>query len=117
MDLERKDFKKKLKYLEDVQKEKGSSAAVFKLKEQIMGSKKTGQEAVCMEDPETGEIIVEREKLKEASVRYKEYKRKFEIMEKLHDISSMEGSTEGIKLTEDDFQNLMNHLSRKNKGK
>ena len=61
MDLERKEFEKKLKYLENVRKEKGGSAAVFKLKEQIMGSKKNGQGAVCVEDPETGKIIVERE--------------------------------------------------------
>ena len=128
VDLGRKEFEKKLKYLENIQKEKGGSAAVFKLKEQIMGSKKAGQEAVCMEDPETGEIIVERGKLKEASVRYvanlltnrdpkEEYKREFKIMEKLHDIRSMEQSSEEIKLTEEDFKNLLKHLSGKNKGK
>ena len=77
---------------------------------------------------ETGKIIVEREKLKEASVRYvsnlltnrvpkEEYKREFEIMEKLHDLRSIEESSEEVELSEDDFHNLLLHLSKKNKGK
>ena len=59
-----KEYEKKLHYLEKLKKEKGTSAAVFKLKDKIVGSKKISQEAVSMKDPDTGEIIVENEKLK-----------------------------------------------------
>ena len=52
-------MRKKLHYLKKLKKEKGTSAAVFKLKEKIVGSKKISQEAVSMKDPDTGEIIVE----------------------------------------------------------
>ena len=91
------DFEKKLKWLEDIKYNKGSSAAIFKLKEQILGSKKEGPEAVSMEDPETGQIIVEKEELKKASVKYvsnlltnrlpkEEFKIEFKLMENLHDL-------------------------------
>ena len=60
LDLERKEFEKKLQYLDELQKKKGSSAAIYKLKEKILGSKKGGQEAVSMEDPETGQTLVEK---------------------------------------------------------
>ena len=53
-----------LEEIYNIHNKKGSSAAIFKLKEQILGSKKSGQDAVCMEDPDTGQIIVERESLK-----------------------------------------------------
>ena len=92
-----KEFEKKLANLSEVKKTKGRSAAIFKLKESILGSKKVGQEAVAMEDPENGMLIVEKEKLKEASSKYVsklltnrdpkcEYKREFEFMESLHTI-------------------------------
>ena len=70
LELERNEFEKKLKCLADIHNKKGRSAAIFKLKEQILGSKKSGQDAVCMDDPDTGQIIVEKESLKNASVRY-----------------------------------------------
>ena len=54
----------------ELKKVKGSSAAIYKLKEKILGSKKISQEAVSMIDPETGLMIVEKEKLKEASCKY-----------------------------------------------
>jgi hypothetical protein len=53
-----------------LKEEKGKSAAVFKLKEKIVGSKKVCQEAITMKDPLSGELIFENEKLKEASVKY-----------------------------------------------
>ena len=95
-----KEYEKKLHYLNKLKKEKGTSAAVFKLKEKIVGSKKISQEAVSMKDPDTGEIIVENEKLKEASVKYvsnlltnrspkDEFKEEFKVMESLHEARMM----------------------------
>ena len=128
LELERNEFEKNLKYLADIRNKKGSSAAIFKLKEQILGSKKSGQDAVCMEDPDTGQIIVEKESLKNASVRYvsklltnrdpkEEYKAEFQIMENLHEIRLDEKFNEDIELTKDDFQKLLKQLSRKHKEK
>ena len=88
------DYEKKLHYLDKLKKEKGKSAAIFKLKEKIVGSKKTTQEAVVMKDPESGELIVENDELKKASVKYvsklltnrnpkEEFKEDFCLMESL----------------------------------
>ena len=68
LEYQLKDYEHKLQCLKKLKEEKGRSAAVFKLKEKIVGSKKLSQEAVTMKDPETGDIIVENDKLKEASV-------------------------------------------------
>jgi CRISPR/Cas system-associated protein Csx1 len=92
-----KDYEKKLKYLDKVKKEKGKSAAIFKLKEKIVGAKKQTQEAVTMKDPESGELIVENDELKKASVDYVsklltnrspkvEFKDDFYLMESLQNI-------------------------------
>ena len=63
-----KDYEKKLSSLKQLQSEKGKSASIFRLKEKIVGSKKVSQEAVSMKDPVSGELIVDNDKLKEASV-------------------------------------------------
>ena len=52
-----KNYEKKLSDLKRLKTEKGRSAGVFKLKEKIVGSKKTNQEAVTMKDPDSGELI------------------------------------------------------------
>ena len=120
-------FEKKLKDLSEIRKEKGASAAVFKLKENILGSKKVGQEAVSMEDPQTGNLIMNKEDLKKASIKYvsslltnrnpkDEYKEEFEIMESLHEVRAQE-EHEIDELTETDFRNLIKQLTKKNKEK
>ena len=97
-----KEYEKKLHYLNKLKKEKGSSAAVFKLKEKIVGTKKISQEAVSMKDPDTGEIIVENDKLKEASIKYvsslltnrspkEEFEEEFKVMESLHEVKNEGG--------------------------
>ena len=55
--LQREHYEKKLEYLKDLKKEKGKSAAIFKLKEKVVGSKKEGMESVSMNDPITGQMI------------------------------------------------------------
>ena len=127
VERQRNEFEKKLAYLNDLKKEKGSSAALYNLKEKILGSKKCSQEAVSMEDPETGSMIVEKSKLKEASISYvaklltnrepkEEYKAEFEIMENLHDIRRLE-SDNNEEFTESDFEDLIKQLEKKNKSK
>ena len=59
LEYQMKDYEKKLYNLNKLKTEKGKSAAVFKLKNKIVGTKKVSQEEVPMKDPITGELIVE----------------------------------------------------------
>ena len=115
-----KGYEMKLYQLEQLKKEKGNSAAIFRLKEKIVGSKKVSQEAVTMKDPETGEIIVESEKLKEASVKYVSnlltnrvpkdaFKKEFHLMESLNELrmNDLSNSEE-----EKDFQEFLKQISK-----
>ena len=61
---QRKEFEKELKDLKDIQKKKGKSAAIFNLKEKVIGQKKAGQEATIMKDPKTKDILTSRTKIK-----------------------------------------------------
>ena len=125
---QRKDFEKKLKCLDEIKKKKGNSSAIFKLKEQLLGSKKAGPEAVSMEDPRTGLMIVEKKKLKEASVNYvsnlltnrlpkEEYQQEFQAMENLHDLRIAENENNDEELTKDDFEDFLKQMTKKNKDK
>ena len=70
LEKQRQDYEAKLDYLKEVKKGKGKSAAIFKLKDKIVGSKKEGMESVSMNDPITGDMICDPEELKKASVVY-----------------------------------------------
>ena len=59
-----------MEYLKNIKKEKGKSAAIFKLKEKVLGSRKEGWEGLSMNHPETGDMICDPEELKKASVDY-----------------------------------------------
>ena len=101
IEYQMKDYEKKLKYLDKVKKEKGKSAAIFKLKEKIVGAKKQTQEAVTMKDSESGKLIVENDELKRASVDYVsklltnrspkvEFKDDFYLMKSLQKLTALE---------------------------
>ena len=49
-----KTYEKKLDNLKKLKNERGKSAAVLKLKNKIIGSKKIAQEDVSMKEPESG---------------------------------------------------------------
>ena len=67
---QREEYETKLEQLKNIQKSKGRSAAIFKLKEKVVGSKKEGMESVSMKDPITGSILYDPDQLKEASEDY-----------------------------------------------
>ena len=50
---QRKNFEKELISMKEVQKNKGRSALVFKLKEKVVGAKKVSQEATVIIDPKS----------------------------------------------------------------
>ena len=68
--MQRDQYEKKLEHLKEIKKVKGKTAAIFKLKEKVVGTKKEGMESVSMNDPKTGQMIYDPEKLKQASMNY-----------------------------------------------
>ena len=68
--IQSKQFQMNLKKLEDVKKDKGKAAAVFTLKEKILGKKKIGQEPTILKDPDTGKELSKHDEIKEASLNY-----------------------------------------------
>ena len=126
--LQREQYEKKLEYLKDIKKDKGKSAAIFKLKEKIVGAKKEGTESVSMNDPETGQMICDHEQLKQASIDYlsnllknrepkEDYREHFETLRILHDSRMNEELENDEELTKEDFQNMLKKLKRKKAAK
>ena len=115
-----KDYEKKLKCLKQLKTEKGKSAAVFKLKEKIVGSKKVGQEAVSMKDPISGDLIVDNAELKEASVSNQSpldnFKEEFEAMEALHEIGMKEDFNTDSSISEEDYGMFLEQIAKKKLG-
>ena len=68
--MQRTAYENKLKILNDIKNHKGNQAALFKLKASVIGDKKAKQEAVCMENPNTGELIFDPSEIKEVSTNY-----------------------------------------------
>ena len=125
---QRKEFEKELKDLKDIQKKKGKSAAIFNLKEKVIGQKKAGQEATIMKDPKTKDILTSRTKIKEASLDYcvelltnrspkEEYKKEIEIKDEIHTIRMEEQIENDVEFTEKIFIDSINELKKKNKKK
>jgi hypothetical protein len=107
-----------------VKKLKGKSAAIFKLKEKIVGSKKKGMESVSMNAPISGDMICDPEELKKVSVAYlstlltnrdpkDEYKQHLDILKLLHQHRMKEECTDEEDLTEKDFLEMIKKLQRK----
>ena len=115
-----KDYERKLKSLRQLKTEKGKSAAVFKLK--------VGQEAVTMKDPISGKLIVDNDKLKEASVKYvsylltyrsplEDFKEEFESMESLHELRMEEDINSESSISEEDYGVFLKQIAKKSKEK
>ena len=67
---QREDLEKGLKALKECKNLKGKSASIFKLKESIVGSKKSKQEPTSIKDPKTNKEIFEPKLIKEKSLDY-----------------------------------------------
>ena len=124
LEKQREEYESKLEYLKTLKNQKGKSAAIFKLKEKILGSKKDGMESVSMNDPVSGKMICDPEELKNASVKYlsnlltnrepkEEYKQNLEIMKQLHVIRMSEEYRTDDKLIRKDFEDMIRKLKKK----
>ena len=68
--IEKENYEKDIKYLEGLKNEKGKSAAVFGLREKILGNKKRPQERVVLSDPKTGKDVSTPAEIKKVSLNY-----------------------------------------------
>ena len=63
-------YERELRQLEDHKNNKERAAAVFSLKDKILGSKKISQDRVVLTDPETGREVYRPEDIKRVSLNY-----------------------------------------------
>ena len=120
---QREEYENKLEHLKKIQTEKGKSAAIFKLKEKVLGSRKEGSESVSMNDPVTGNMICNPEELKRASVDYlssllrnrdpKEgYEEDLKMLRILHEQRLNEECSDDESLSEKEFQTMLKKLKK-----
>ena len=125
---QRSEYENKLVNLKSVKSNKGKSAAVFSLKAKILGSKKSEQEAVVIEDPVNKELLFETDKIQESSLNYvknllknrepkDDYKTDIEIINIMHEMRMKEELDNDEQFTLDDFSNLLKKLQKDNKMK
>ena len=69
-DVNVKNYEKEIEGLKMVMKNKGRSAAIYKLKEKVLGPKENKAEAMGIEDPETGQLITEPGAINETTLNY-----------------------------------------------
>ena len=60
----------RLKSLKSIWSKQGKSAAIFNLKERVLGTKKSGMEAVAILNPDSGDLSSTPEDIKKVSLEY-----------------------------------------------
>ena len=129
LEIQRKQYEYKLKALEELKDIKGKSACIFKLREKILGVKKTSQESVAMIDPTNGDMLVTEKEINKASIDHlanllsnrdpkpaftEEYNYQISLHEeRMHE----EDTNEDSGFSDEYFNNLMKHLQRKDENK
>ena len=69
-DLNKANYEKEINSLKSMKNKKGNSAAIHKLKQKVLGPKEPTLDAVAVEDPESGILITEPEKINEMTLQY-----------------------------------------------
>ena len=81
---------------------------IFKLKDEIMGGKKSGQEPTAMKDPDTGELLVSGKEIKKATLKYCINNLKNnKVSENVREIVKLKENLHNIRMnqeTKDEFQ-------------
>ena len=110
-------------------KNNGNAAAVFSLRERIIGSKKGNQGAVVIVDPETGSEVNSVSEIKEVTLNYccnlltnrppkVEYEEEFNLKNDLHEIRMIESEpTDCFDLFEEIFDTTYKSLEKRPGGK
>ena len=67
---QRENFQKEVTKYKRIISSKGKSAAVFNLRDSVLGTKRASQEPVSLKDPDTGFEVFSPKKIKEVSLKY-----------------------------------------------
>ena len=122
-------LEKELEDLRKIKNKKGKSAAIFKLKEKVVGAKKIQQEATILIDPETKNEINTVAEIKSVSLKYckdlltnraprDDFKEVLENKSNLHEIRMNELiPEEEVELTPSMFDDALARLKEKHPGK
>ena len=122
-------LEKEIEYLTNTKQKKGSSAAVFKLREKVLGPKETILDAVAIEDPETGFPVHEPNRIKEVSLKYcydlltkgkprEGCEEPYERKKALHEERMLERIDNDLEeLTYEQFQESLQIVAKKHKNK
>ena len=121
-------LEKEITDIKNTKARKGKSAAIFKLKDKIIGSKKSAQEAIVMKDPETSEELLSNKELKEASLKYcvqlltnrapKEgYVNGLDLIDRVHEARMNERIENDVEFSEVIFEKSLKDLKVKKKEK
>ena len=103
---------------------KGRLTRIFKMKQKVLGSKKTSQEPSAIRDPASGDLLVSNADIKRTTLQYcvnnlknnavsKNVETIQKLKEYMHQLRLVENNTEEIEIDKDEFDNLMNHFSKK----
>ena len=68
--VDRANFEKEIRSLKKTSTAKGKSAAVFQLRDRVLGSKKSEPEATVLKDPKTGKLVDSPDEIKKVSLQY-----------------------------------------------
>ena len=99
--IQRSKFKENINRMNELKEKKGPSAAVFHLREDIIGGKKAVEEPAVVTNPETGEDVDTPKQIKKVTLQYckqlltkrkpkEEYREDIEVKELLHDLRMKE---------------------------
>ena len=69
-DIQTKKHEKDLKHLKELKSNKGKAAAIFSLRDKVLGMKKSSQEQVAVINPVTGHYVYTAEEIKQVSLDY-----------------------------------------------
>ena len=70
MIIKNKEYERDVAQLENIRHNKGKSAAIFKMREKLLGNKKATQEQIVVFNPKTGKEVFDPEEIKMVSLEY-----------------------------------------------
>ena len=125
---QRINFEKEIQSMKELRMKKGRSAAIFGLKNKVVGPKKTEQEATTLIDPVTKKEVNTPEEIKRVSIQYcqtlltnREPKPDFiedlKMKDILHFVRMEEVLENDVKFTQELFDNSLKLLRKKSGGK
>ena len=130
LELQRIDIEKEVKNVKETIIQKGRSAAIYKLFDNVNGSKKMGQDPVAMVDPVSKQLVFDPSEIKQVSLKYctnllqksapdPEYEKEIFVQDMLHLVRS-QGNDDDEDFEEihlKDMETRLKQLSKKCPGK